>query len=33
MHSPCMMENNHSNIKERRNITRKRDIPDPSTIL
>jgi hypothetical protein len=33
MHSPCMMEKDHPNIMGRRNIMRRRDIPNPSTIL
>ena len=33
MHSPCMIEKDHPNITERRNIKRRRDIPNPSMIL
>jgi hypothetical protein len=33
MHSPYMMEKDHPNRTVRRNKTRRRDIPNPSTIL
>jgi hypothetical protein len=33
MHSPCMKEKDYSNRRERQNRTRRRDFPNPSTIL